>query len=82
MMIKVHGKTQSHSIQSTGTILQSLEQHHVEHLSHCKAGFCGACRMKLKSGSVTYVSDPIGFHRKGEILPCVCIPDGEVEIEC
>ena len=81
-MLTVHTESQTLCVKPSGTILQTLEQHHVDHLSHCKAGFCGVCRTRLKSGSVTYVADPIGFHRQGEILPCVCIADGDVEIEC
>jgi len=65
-----------------GTILQALEREHVQHRAHCKGGNCGVCRMKLKSGFVQYVSAPLGFLRDGEILPCVCVPDGDVEVEC
>mgnify|MGYP001171783732 CR=1 FL=1 len=81
-MITIHKGSQSQALSSHGTVLQTLEKNHVDHVSHCKSGICGACRMKLKSGSVTYVSDPLGFTRDQEILPCVCVADGDIELEC
>ncbi|PTC01263.1 hypothetical protein C9975_03005 [Thalassospira xiamenensis] len=69
------------TINSHGTVMQSLEKEHVEHRSQCKAGLCGACKVKLNKGKVHYVDSPLGFVRKGEILPCVCIADGDIEIE-
>lgn len=81
-MITVRNATGRQStIPSQGTVLQSMEQAHVVHRAQCKSGLCGACRCKLKSGSVRYTQEPIGFFRDGEILPCVCIADGDIEIE-
>ena len=58
-----------------------LQKNGVEVLYHCKEGFCGACRCKLKSGSISYINEPLAFVRKGEILTCSSVPDGDIEIE-
>lgn len=54
------------------TLLEGLERtgHHVEY--QCRSGYCGACRVKLKSGSVVYPKPPLAFLRRDEILPCCC----------
>lgn len=63
------------------TLLDSLQKNHTDVLYHCKEGFCGACRCKLKSGSITYINEPLAFVRKGEILTCCSKPDQDIEIE-
>lgn len=63
------------------TLLDSLQNNKVEVLYHCREGFCGACRCKLKSGSITYINEPLAFVRKGEVLTCCSKPDGDIEIE-
>lgn len=63
------------------TLLASLQRSGVDVLYHCKEGFCGACRCKLKSGSVTYINEPLAFVRDGEILTCCSRPDQDIEIE-
>ncbi len=53
-------------------LLDALERtgHHVEY--QCRSGYCGACRIPLKSGSVEYERPPLALIRRGEILPCCC----------
>ena len=63
------------------TLLNSLQNNGVEMLYHCKEGFCGACRCKLKSGSITYINEPLAFVRKGEILTCCSVPNEDIEIQ-
>ncbi|NVK25511.1 MAG: 2Fe-2S ferredoxin-like protein [Gammaproteobacteria bacterium] len=63
------------------TLLNALQKNAVEVLYHCREGFCGACRCKLKSGSISYINEPLAFVRKGEILTCCSVPDTEIEIE-
>lgn len=63
------------------TLLNSLQNNGVEVLYHCKEGFCGACRCKLKSGSITYTNEPLAFVRKGEILTCCSVPNEDIEIQ-
>jgi len=79
-MLTVKTASGQRNIEVSGTVLQSLEEAKVHHVSHCRSGFCGACRCKAK-GSVKYIADPIGFTRPGEILPCIAIPESDLEIE-
>lgn len=64
-----------------GTLLDALEEAAVEVHYHCRNGFCGACRTKLKSGSVVYINEPLAFVRPGDILPCCCVPSSDLDIE-
>lgn len=54
------------------SLLDALERtgHHVEY--QCRSGYCGACRVTLKAGSVGYDKPPLALLRRGEILPCCC----------
>ncbi len=63
------------------TLLEGLERtcHEVEY--QCRAGYCGSCRTHLVNGSVRYLSEPLAYIAKDEILPCCCVPDGPVQIE-
>ena len=63
------------------TLLESLESANVEVHFHCRDGFCGACRVKLNKGQITYIQgEPLAFIRPGEILTCCSIPDGDVDL--
>ena len=66
---------------SDGNLLNALQKNKVEVLYHCREGFCGACRCKLKSGSITYINEPLAFVRKGEILTCCSLPESDIEVE-
>ncbi len=62
-------------------ILDCLEKQGVEMDSHCRAGFCGACRVKLQRGQVRYPGGPpLACLRESEILPCCCEPVTDIEI--
>lgn len=54
------------------TVLEGLERtgHHVEY--QCRSGYCGACRIKCKVGSVAYLHPPLALLKREEILPCCC----------
>ena len=63
-------------------ILDLLEKGGVEMHSHCRAGFCGTCRVSLIRGEVHYPGGlPLGYVREGEILPCCCQPTTDIEIK-
>ena len=62
------------------TILESLEQAGVEVHYHCRDGYCGACRCKIKSGEVNYIVDPLAFIDDDEILLCCSVPTTDIEI--
>ncbi|EAQ32403.1 MULTISPECIES: class I ribonucleotide reductase maintenance protein YfaE [Idiomarina] len=79
--VKVNGQHELTVDASEGTLLDALEKHQLEVHYHCKSGFCGACRSKLKSGSVRYLTDPLAYVRKGDFLPCCCVPESDLDIE-
>ena len=74
-------ETEINFVNTDSTLLGALQKNGVEVLYHCKEGFCGACRCKLKSGSISYINEPLAFVRKGEILTCSSVPNGDIEIE-
>lgn len=63
------------------SLLEVIESTGVEARYHCRNGFCGACRTKLISGSVRYTTDPLAYIRPGDILPCVCQPETDLDLE-
>ncbi len=62
-------------------LLEVFEHHDVEVEFQCREGYCGSCRMRLVSGEVTYREKPLAFISDGEILPCCCLPVGDIELE-
>ncbi|WP_419571649.1 class I ribonucleotide reductase maintenance protein YfaE [Rheinheimera sp.] len=64
-----------------GSLLDALEAGQQQVNYQCREGYCGACRCKLLSGSVSYLNEPLAFVRKGEFLPCCSIPVTDIEIE-
>ncbi|MBY6016636.1 class I ribonucleotide reductase maintenance protein YfaE [Ferrimonas balearica] len=59
-------------------LLRSLESH--GHYSECRNGYCGACKTVLTKGKVKYLTEPMAYLRPGQILPCCCVPDGDIEL--
>ena len=59
-------------LEESETLLEGLERtgHKVEY--QCRSGYCGACRVTLRSGSVDYINTPLDYLRQDEILPCCC----------
>ncbi|WP_445767783.1 class I ribonucleotide reductase maintenance protein YfaE [Rheinheimera sp.] len=72
---------QNRNIPASGTLLESLEKAGVPIESQCRKGYCGACRATLTKGEVEYVTEPLGFTRKGEVLACCCKPKANFDIE-
>ncbi|AGQ32060.1 2Fe-2S ferredoxin [Serratia liquefaciens ATCC 27592] len=66
---------------SENCLLDVLELHDVEVEYQCRSGYCGACRLKLVKGEVTYRQQPLAFINQGEILPCCCMPLTDIELE-
>ena len=62
-------------------LLDALERtgHHVEY--QCRSGYCGACRIPLLNGSVSYDKQPLAFIKKSEILPCCCRVEEPVRVK-
>lgn len=63
------------------TLLQCLHNNGIKSTHHCKDGFCGTCRARLKSGSIKYLKSPLASLREGEILTCCTKPSSDLEIE-
>ena len=59
-------------LEESETLLEGLERtgHQVEY--QCRSGYCGACRVTLRAGSVHYPNTPLAYLRQDEILPCCC----------
>ncbi len=63
------------------SLLAALESHRVCVEYQCREGYCGSCRMRLLKGEVSYSAQPLAFVQQGEILPCCCKADGDIELE-
>jgi ferredoxin len=73
-MITVHSQFDRIIQHERGSILDSLEIAGVSIQSHCRSGFCGACRTKLIEGEVEYTTEPLAYIEDDEVLPCCCKP--------
>lgn len=57
-----------------GSLLDFAEAHGLNPEFGCRSGQCGACKVKLVSGEVTYRTKPSSPLDKSEILLCCAIP--------
>lgn len=64
-----------------GSLLQALEAKKVRIFSECRSGFCGACKTKVLSGRVSYLTEPLAVLNADECLPCCCIPSEDLELD-
>lgn len=62
-------------------LLAVLEAHNYCVEFQCREGYCGSCRMRLVKGEVRYAETPLAFVQQGEILPCCCTAQGDIEID-
>lgn len=62
-------------------LLEVFEHHQVEVEYQCREGYCGSCRIKLVRGTVEYSEKPLAFVAEGDVLPCCCLPVGDIEVE-
>ncbi|WP_221767974.1 MULTISPECIES: class I ribonucleotide reductase maintenance protein YfaE [Stenotrophomonas] len=64
------------------TLLEGLERtgHHVEY--QCRSGFCGACRLQVVAGVVTYTRPPLAMLGPSELLPCCCSVGESIIVDC
>ena len=49
--------------------------------SGCRTGACGSCAVKLLRGKVRYTREPQFDMQSNEILPCVCVPESDLEVD-
>ena len=69
-----------------GTLLELAETHGLNPQYGCRSGQCGACKVKLLSGQVSYLYETTAALEADEILTCCSVPavekeSGRVEIE-
>lgn len=63
------------------TLLEALIRVGKPHEFACKEGYCGFCRISFKRiEGYRYIKEPLAKIEKDEVLPCICIVDGYVEI--
>ncbi len=64
------------------TLLNRLEKNNIDVHYHCRDGFCGACRVTLAKGTISYPNgEPLAFVGENEILPCCCIPTSNITLK-
>jgi ferredoxin len=64
------------------TVLECLEDNDIKIDYHCRDGFCGACRVTLTAGEISYPKgEPLAFIGEKEILPCCCVPVTDINIQ-
>ncbi len=49
--------------------------------SGCRTGACGSCAVRLIEGKVRYTRKPQYPLKRNEILPCVCVPEGDIVVD-
>ncbi|OSN06173.1 class I ribonucleotide reductase maintenance protein YfaE [Lonsdalea iberica] len=79
--LRTSGAQFEYSEEGDATLLEALETQRVNVEFHCRSGYCGACRMRLLKGEVSYAQTPLAFFLPGEILPCCCKPLSDVELD-
>ncbi len=64
------------------TLLVALERHGYKPDFSCRAGACGACRLKLLAGQVAPTGEALSANERaaGYVLSCVAIPQGDVTL--
>lgn len=70
------------TLQEGESLLDALEKSGHDVHYQCKSGYCGSCRLKLLSGSVSYRELPMAFVMPDEILPCCCQVAQDISIVC
>ncbi|MDX6017829.1 MULTISPECIES: class I ribonucleotide reductase maintenance protein YfaE [Shewanella] len=63
------------------TLLAALEARKVSIFAECRSGFCGACKTRVRSGSVTYLTTPLAELKADECLPCCCVPTEDLDLD-
>ncbi|MEM1370028.1 MAG: 2Fe-2S iron-sulfur cluster-binding protein [Cyanobacteria bacterium P01_H01_bin.15] len=61
------------------------EENGIDLPSGCRAGSCGACKLKIVEGTVAYDGEPDALDGQGQadgyILTCIAYPTNRVVIE-
>ncbi|AZR82660.1 MULTISPECIES: 2Fe-2S iron-sulfur cluster-binding protein [Piscirickettsiaceae] len=63
------------------SLLDALDEAGFDMPYSCRGGNCGACEVRLVSGDVEEIQDPVYETDSGYILTCSVIPLSDIEIE-
>ena len=63
------------------TILDVAEAAGVQMDSGCRVGNCGTCQVGILQGRIRYQQDPGSAPEDDNVLSCVALPDGNVELD-
>lgn len=63
------------------SLLACAGKNSVSLASGCRTGACGSCAIKLLRGKVRYTRKPQFDLHSSEILPCVCVPESDLEVD-
>ncbi len=63
------------------TVLDTASRLGINVPSACRAGACGSCKLKLRSGIVEYARKPACQYQADEVVSCVARPVGKIQIE-
>lgn len=77
----VSTRTKHFPLAPNETLLEGLERVGVQVEYQCRSGYCGACRTRLLAGQIHYQFTPLAHLNPGEILPCCCVPCGQIELD-
>ncbi len=67
--------------QTHSSLLACAGQNSVSLESGCRTGACGSCAVRLLGGKVRYTREPQFQTQTSEILPCVCVPESDLEVD-
>ncbi|WP_085299609.1 FAD-binding oxidoreductase [Cognaticolwellia mytili] len=65
--------------QGGSTLLEVAEAHGLTPEFGCRTGACGACKVKLNEGNITYRTKPTAEYGKNEVLICCAVPEKNSE---
>lgn len=64
-----------------GVLLDALEEQGLEPASLCRSGSCGECAVSLLRGRISYPLEPSARVAPGQILACMAVPAGDIELD-
>lgn len=80
-IVRLQGQPVLLFTEQQGSLLQALEAKKIKLFSECRSGFCGACKTRIISGKVSYLSEPLAELNYDECLPCCCVPTEDLELD-
>jgi len=67
--------------EKVGSLLEFAEREGIAIDSGCRSGSCGTCLTAIKSGEVSYHTEPGEQPEVGSCLPCISIPKGNIILD-